>query len=182
MQETQVWSLGWEDPLQMGIATHPSILAWRIPWTEEPGQLQGTRSQRVRREWVTITHTSTHTMSEGQQVTWADSLSGHTRSGQWGEAVSSHFCVISSHQEQHLAKATARPPLRTPQGNWGSDSRFRLCSRALRPTHNSVSWWQLWNGSGDTLLNKATHSYSHAIEHSYMKIMCRLRQTHTTTR
>ena len=37
MQGTGVWSLGWEDPLEDGIATHSSILAWRIPWTEEPG-------------------------------------------------------------------------------------------------------------------------------------------------
>ena len=37
--ETRVRSLGWEDPLEEGIATHPSILAWRIPWTEEPGGL-----------------------------------------------------------------------------------------------------------------------------------------------
>ena len=37
MQETQVQSLGWEDPLEKGMATHCSILAWRIPWTEEPG-------------------------------------------------------------------------------------------------------------------------------------------------
>ena len=37
MQETQVRSLGWEDPLEKGIATHSSIPAWRIPWTEEPG-------------------------------------------------------------------------------------------------------------------------------------------------
>ena len=40
MQETLVPSLGWEDPLQEGMATHSSILAWRIPWTEEPGGLQ----------------------------------------------------------------------------------------------------------------------------------------------
>ena len=39
MLETQVQSLGWEDPLQKGMATHSSILAWRIPWTEEPGGL-----------------------------------------------------------------------------------------------------------------------------------------------
>ena len=39
-QETQVRSLGWEDPLEEGMATHSSILAWRIPWTEEPGGLQ----------------------------------------------------------------------------------------------------------------------------------------------
>ena len=40
MQETQVQSLGWEDPLEKGMATHSSILAWRIPWTEEPSGLQ----------------------------------------------------------------------------------------------------------------------------------------------
>ena len=40
MQETWVRSLGWEDSLKMEVATHPSILAWRIPWTEEPGRLQ----------------------------------------------------------------------------------------------------------------------------------------------
>ena len=39
MQETQIRSLGWEDPLQKGMATHSSILAWRIPWTEESGRL-----------------------------------------------------------------------------------------------------------------------------------------------
>ena len=47
MQETWVQSLGWEDPLEKGMATHSSLLAWRIPWTEEPGGLQSTRSQRV---------------------------------------------------------------------------------------------------------------------------------------
>jgi len=40
MQETWIQSLGWEDPLEEGMATHFSILAWRIPWTEEPGGLQ----------------------------------------------------------------------------------------------------------------------------------------------
>ena len=45
--ETQVQSLGWEDPLEKGMATHSSILAWRIPWTEEPGRLQSMGSQRV---------------------------------------------------------------------------------------------------------------------------------------
>ena len=48
MQETQVPSLGQEDPLEKGMATHSSILAWRIPWTEEPGRLQSMGLQRVR--------------------------------------------------------------------------------------------------------------------------------------
>ena len=48
VRETWVRSLGWEDALEEGMATHSSILAWRIPWTEEPGGLQSTRSQRVK--------------------------------------------------------------------------------------------------------------------------------------
>ena len=47
MRETQVQSLGWEDPLEKGMATHSSILVWRIPWTEESGQLQSMGFQRV---------------------------------------------------------------------------------------------------------------------------------------
>ena len=47
MQETWVRSLGREDPLEKEMATHSSILAWRIPWTEEPGRLQSMGSQRV---------------------------------------------------------------------------------------------------------------------------------------
>ena len=49
-QETQVESLGWEDALEKGMATDFSILAWRIPWTEEPGRLQSVGSQRVRHD------------------------------------------------------------------------------------------------------------------------------------
>ena len=47
MWETRVQSLGWEYPLEKGVATDSSILAWRIPWTEEPGGLQSMESQRV---------------------------------------------------------------------------------------------------------------------------------------
>ena len=47
VQETQVQSLGWEDTLEKEVATHSSILAWRIPWTEEPGGLQSMGSLRV---------------------------------------------------------------------------------------------------------------------------------------
>ena len=47
MQETQVLSQGLEDPLETGMATHSSILAWRIPWTEKPGGLESMGSQRV---------------------------------------------------------------------------------------------------------------------------------------
>ena len=57
VQESQVQSLGGEDPLEKGMTTHLSILAWRIPWTEEPGGLQSMGSQRVGHNWVTNTFT-----------------------------------------------------------------------------------------------------------------------------
>ena len=53
MQETPVWSLGWEDPLEKEKATHSSILAWEIPWTEEPDGLQSRGSQRVGHDLMT---------------------------------------------------------------------------------------------------------------------------------
>ena len=65
MQETQVRSLGWADPLEKGLATHSSILAWRIPWTEEPGRLESVGSQKnqtqlgdwtTKTNWITVLH------------------------------------------------------------------------------------------------------------------------------
>ena len=52
MRETWVQSLGWEDPLEKGMDIDSNILAWRIPWTEEPGRLQSMGSLRVRHDWV----------------------------------------------------------------------------------------------------------------------------------
>ena len=49
-QETCVWPLGWEDPLEKGMTTHSGILVWRIPWTEEPGRLQSVVLQRAGRD------------------------------------------------------------------------------------------------------------------------------------
>ena len=54
MQETRAQSLGWEDPLEKEMAIHSSILAWKIPWMEEPGRLQSMGSQRVGHDWATF--------------------------------------------------------------------------------------------------------------------------------
>ena len=64
--ETQVRSLGWEDPLEKRTATHSSVLAWRISWTEEPGALQSMGSQRVRHDWAT------NTSSIGENGNWKE--------------------------------------------------------------------------------------------------------------
>ena len=53
----EVWSLGGEDSLEEGMGTQSSILAWEIPWTEEPGELQSIGLQRIRYDWSDLTHT-----------------------------------------------------------------------------------------------------------------------------
>ena len=63
LQEMQVWSLGLANPLEEGMAIHSSILAWRIPWTEESGGLQFMKSQRVKHDWSDFAriHSPLHT-------------------------------------------------------------------------------------------------------------------------
>ena len=68
MQEMQVQSPGLEDLLEKSMATHSSILAWRIPWTEEPGGLQSLGSQRVRYDYVTNTYLLTPSLSYNIQL------------------------------------------------------------------------------------------------------------------
>ena len=68
MQEAQIQSLGWEDFLEEEMTTHSSILAWRIPWTEEPGGLQSMGSQRVRYDYVTNTYLLTPSLSYNIQL------------------------------------------------------------------------------------------------------------------
>ena len=62
MQETWVWSLSQEDPLEKGMATHSNILSWRILWTEELGRLQSIGSQRVGRNWSDLACTRAHNL------------------------------------------------------------------------------------------------------------------------
>ena len=70
MRETQVQSLGREDPLEKEMATHSSILVWRIPWMEVPGGLQSTGSQRVGHDWVT----TLYTLKEIRSYAWRSLL------------------------------------------------------------------------------------------------------------
>ena len=67
MQDTWVQSLGQEDSLEKGMTTHSSILAWRIPWTEEPDELQSVGSQRVGHDWATNT---TGSLKQQKFILW----------------------------------------------------------------------------------------------------------------
>ena len=96
MQETQVWSLGGEDPLEEGVVTHSSILAWRIPWTEEPGRLQSMQPQRLGPNRVT--NTLTFTMEYYPHITTI-AAPGQERSLQSDLEKATDVCRLRSFQE-----------------------------------------------------------------------------------
>ena len=111
----QVQSLGQEDPLKKGMATHSSILAWRIPWTEEPIRLQFMGSQRVGHDWAT--HTFTFWIVKDKQ--W-----GQTS----GSCPGSMACLPKpqlSHYEMTLII------LHTSWGYWENMGKFRVFSKQV---------------------------------------------------
>ena len=67
MQETWIQPLGWEDHLEEGMATHCRILAWRIPWTEEPGGLQSMGLERTEHNWASKRSTTQHNLGGNQE-------------------------------------------------------------------------------------------------------------------
>ena len=76
MRETWVRSLGQEDPLQKEMATHSSILAWRIPWMEEPGRLQSMGSQKIGQDWETSLFLCIWATGFSVRTNWHDSPEG----------------------------------------------------------------------------------------------------------
>ena len=88
MQETGVQSLGWEDPLEKEMAIHSSTIAWKIPWTEEPGRLQSMGSQRVGHDWATSL-----SLPHCRRILYQLSHKGSPRTLEW---VSCHFPSGSS--------------------------------------------------------------------------------------
>ena len=132
MQETWVLFLGQEDALKKGMTIHSSILAWRIPWTEEPGGLQSMGSQRVRHDWACI-------LSEEVWPWWQGYVS---KTVKWIHMVCDHLSLQplettklvtypfpnrngksfrASHSDQRAAKQTSHHPLRIE-----ADSRAKI--------------------------------------------------------
>ena len=113
MQEMQVWFLGWEGPLEKEMATYSSILAWKIPWKEEPGGLQSMELQRVRHNLSTE-----HALLAGQTERAMESV-------QFSSVVSNS---LRPHEWQH-----ARPPCPSPTPRIHSNSHpsSRWCHLAI---------------------------------------------------
>ena len=110
MQETWVWSLGREDPLEKGTTIHSSSLALRIPRTEESDRLQSTGSQRVRHDWMTNTSTDLHIPFKEasftqkisiQWFTWENALTMCDSNASWGCMVSQ---LTSTRHYRYLGK------------------------------------------------------------------------------
>ena len=78
MQETWVWSLGQEDPLEKEMATHSSILAWKILWSEEPGGLQSMGLQRVGHDWATSHYSYVVKIKHSENDSYSYYLSAQT--------------------------------------------------------------------------------------------------------
>ena len=114
-QETWVWSLGREDPLDKEMATHSSILARRIPWREEPGRLQSTGSQRVGHDWATSLSLG-RLGWEDLQVRWLDHSKCNVEKWMNGarlEAVQFSHSVVCNSMWSH-ALQHARLPCPSP--------------------------------------------------------------------
>ena len=123
VQKTQVQSLGQEDPLEVGMATHSNIFAWRIPWTEEPGVLQSMRSQS-QTELSDRAHTPVLTLEALEGVSGRDPCSPHQTlptfpRGQVRRHPSSHTSLI-----EPLPSWGHRPePHSQPASSWSSNCK-----------------------------------------------------------
>ena len=102
MLETWVRSLGREDPLEKEMATHSSILAWRIPWREEPGGLQSMGSQRVRHDWAT---SLTHSLIT-EKIILSFYIKHDMTSTPWTQCLQTSLTVLNYELAHHLEKKT----------------------------------------------------------------------------
>ena len=140
IREMRVQPLGQEDSLEKGMPTHFSILAWRIPWTEEPGELQSMGSQRVRKDWTINTHTTsilyikvwgtlqtftkamaTHSSTLARKIPWAEE-SGRLQSTESLRVGHDWATSLSLFTFMHQRRKWQPPPVFLPgesQG-WGS--------------------------------------------------------------
>ena len=111
MWETWVQSLGWEDVLEKEMATHSSILAWKIPWMEEPGRLQSMGSQRVGHDWETSLSLFTYAVSLSKSPSTVQVLSSWKSALCWVLLLLSCQAVSNSLQPHGLQHT--RPPCPT---------------------------------------------------------------------
>ena len=112
MQESQVLSLGWEDPQKESMATHSRILAWEIPWIEELGRLQSTGSQRVRHNWSDLAQMHAWPATQWRISEMGSSLWKDHKPWSWGSETSSLGCARSRKTSPDIQVALPMRPQR----------------------------------------------------------------------
>ena len=122
MQETRVWSLGWKDSLEKEMAAHSSILAWKIPWTAEPGRLPSMGSRRVGHDWVTSLHFKDSEQIHLNQVTWVGAftilkISTEVSQTQFNTSQTAYFTHLCIHRTGNNAGNRT--------GNWWMLDKWR---------------------------------------------------------
>ena len=129
MREIWVQSLGWEDPLEKEMAIHSSTIAWKIPWTEEPGRLQSMGSQRVGHDWATSLSLSKGFMPRGTFQCaghCGESLLTHAPTGD-PLTLAGSFCSVSCRLTAPLPWVLVCP-------------KFCLCPPSLESLFSPVLW------------------------------------------
>ena len=154
MQETQVQSLGQEDPLEQEMAPHSSILAWRIQWTEEPGVLQPTGSRRVAHDW------DTNTSTLWTLLTSLLSYRPGCPAEPWfsPSEYASHGVAQSQTQLKRLSSSSSSKPTMSRVSNWNSHFPSWInFSSGLPP---SCSWLHRPNASNWRIRGPSTSHHS----------------------
>ena len=128
VQETWVWSMGREDPLEEGTATPSNILAWKIPWTEELGRLRSMGSQRVRHYWAT-------------------ELSGYSKCGPWSGSISTTWELVRNAGSQLPLQASLVAQLvknlPAMQETWVWSLGWEDPLEKGMATHSSILAWRI---------------------------------------
>jgi len=152
VEETWVWSLGWEDPLEEGIATHSSLLAWRITMAVEPGMLQTMESQRVIHYWATKhtlwgSATQREPKSGRKRTTAGDRTPSLVCMAMWSENESLSIMI----KKQNGIRKRNRSGLFTPPSpEWELRSVFIWCQFMVHWSR----WLQGWEGENLLLKSK----------------------------
>ena len=156
MQETWVQSLGQEDPLEKEMSIHSSTIAWKIPWTEEPGRLQSMGSQRVGHDWVTSLSLSPEPCQG--QVPWGKAWPPSFREKScvpgepdWKEALGWGWGAQSSCS---LHPACLRPHL-------GQEPSLAITHWWARPSFQPPASWATWTSHSASLCSLQTTAHTH---------------------
>ena len=136
MQETQIRSLSQEDPLEKGMATHPSILAWRTPWTEEPGWLQSIASQRVRHDWRDLACMHPPTYSTIRITLLLDLVLMYPRRGMYSTSTDSSTLLFPLSLLDLLIRRHRQGLL----GGWSSGWGLRLLAPSAGAGVRALAW------------------------------------------